>query len=235
MIPWLTDISEFPLVENALQEPNGLLAAGGALTPSWLLAAYVRGCFPWYMPGEPILWWSPAPRMVLFPKELHVGRSLAKVMRNRAYTVRLDISFREVIRACSAPRADGAGTWISDEVVEGYCALHELGFAHSVETWIDGELAGGFYGVAIGGIFFGESMFAHQADASKIAFAHFVPWLELQNFALIDCQMRTHHLARFGGREISRREFSTRLESLVTQPRVPAVWHHEWINEGRRK
>ena len=232
MIPWLTDISQFPLAESALREPNGLLAAGGALTPSWLLTAYKRGFFPWYMPEEPILWWSPDPRMVLMPRELRVGRSLAKVMRNRTYTVRLDTSFRAVMQACAAPRTDGAGTWISDEIVASYSALHELGFAHSVETWIDGELAGGFYGVALGGVFFGESMFARRTDASKIAFAHFVPWLERQNFELIDCQMRTHHLTRFGGREIPRREFCARLESLVALPRPAGLWHHEWVNVG---
>lgn len=230
MIPWLTHPDEFPLVERALPEPNGLLAAGGELSPSWLLTAYRKGIFPWYMPGKPILWWSLNPRMVLFPKDLHLSRSLAKVVRNRPYTIRMDTAFRDVMLACAAPRADGLGTWISEEVLEGYCALHRLGYAHSIETWMDGRLAGGFYGVAIGNMFYGESMFARQPDASKIAFARFVPWLAEQGFELIDCQMRTHHLARFGAREISRDEFCERLAQLVVQPRTPLLWHHEMVN-----
>ncbi len=232
MIPWLSHPDQFPLPEAALREPNGLLAAGGAINPSWLLAAYRCGIFPWYMPEEPILWWSPNPRMVLFPSELHVGRSLAKVMRNRAYTIRFDTVFREVMLSCAAPRTDSHGTWISDDVLEGYCALHRLGYAHSIETWIEGELAGGLYGVALGGVFYGESMFARRPDASKIAFAYLVPWLQQQGFSLIDCHMRTHHLARFGGREIPRGEFCMHLAQLVTLRREPALWHHEWVNLG---
>lgn len=232
MIPWLTHPSQFPLPDHALNEPNGLIAAGGELNPLWLLAAYRRGIFPWYMPGEPILWWNPDPRMVLFPHELHVGRSLAKVMRNRPYTVRFDTVFPEVMQACAEPRTDAIGTWISSEIIDGYCALHREGYAHSIETWIDGELAGGLYGVALGGVFYGESMFARRPDASKIAFAHLVLWLQGNGFSLIDCQMQTEHLARFGGREIPRHEFCDRLAQLVAQPRVPALWHHEWVNLG---
>jgi len=232
MIRWLARPDQFPPPDTALREPNGLLAAGGGLSPQWLLAAYRQGIFPWYMPGEPVLWWSPDPRMVLFPQELHVGRSLAKIMRNRAYTIRFDTAFREVILACAAPRPDAMGTWISSEVLEGYCALHQQGYAHSIETWIDGELAGGLYGVALGGVFYGESMFARRPDASKMAFAYLVPWLQQQGFALIDCQMRTHHLARFGGREIPRNEFVERLTQLVAKPRTPGLWHHEWVNCG---
>jgi len=232
MISWLFQPDQFPPVECALREPNGLLAAGGELSSDWLLAAYRQGIFPWYMPSEPILWWSPDPRMVLFPDELHIGRSLAKNLRNRSYVVRMDTAFAEVMRACAMPRSDGLGTWISDEILDGYCALHRLGFAHSVETWIDGQLAGGLYGVAIGNLFYGESMFAQQPDASKIAFARFVPWLAEQGFELIDCQMRTHHLARFGAREITRAEFSSRLAQLVTKPRKPGLWHHEIVNRA---
>lgn len=230
MIPWLTHPEQFPPIEQALREPNGLLAAGGGLSPEWLLSAYRQGIFPWYMPGEPILWWSLDPRMVLFPSELHIGRSLAKVLRNRSYEIRMDTSFREVMLACALPRADGFGSWISEEIVEGYCTLHALGHAHSIETWIDGRLVGGLYGVALGNMFFGESMFALQADASKIAFARFVPWLAEQGFELIDCQMRTHHLARFGAREIAREDFCARLGQLVTQPRSPGLWHHKISN-----
>lgn len=232
MIRWLAHPDQFPPPDTALREPNGLLAAGGELSPQWLLAAYRCGIFPWYMPGEPILWWSPDPRMVLFPQELHVGRSLAKLMRNRAYTIRFDTAFREVMLACAEPRSDAMGTWISSEVLEGYCALHQQGYAHSIETWIDDELAGGLYGVALGEVFYGESMFARRPDASKIAFAYLVPWLQQQGFALIDCQMRTHHLARFGGREIPRDEFVERLMQLVAKPRAPGLWQHEWVNPG---
>lgn len=234
MIPWVTRPDHFPPVERALQEPNGLLAAGGELSPDWLLSAYRQGIFPWYMPGEPILWWSLDPRMVLFPNELHVSRSLAKVMRNRAYTIRMDTAFREVMRACAMSRPDGLGSWISEEILEGYCALHRLGYAHSVETWMEGRLVGGLYGVAIGNMFYGESMFALRPDASKIAFARFVPWLAEQGFELIDCQMRTHHLARFGAREISRSEFCTRLAQLVAQSRAPGLWQHEMVSNTER-
>lgn len=230
MIPWLKHPSEFPSAGLALEEPNGLLAAGGALAPEWLLTAYCQGIFPWYMPGEPILWWNPNPRMVLYPHELHVHRSLGKVMRNRTYVIRFDTVFREVMEACAAPRDGVAGTWISEEVKGGYCALHEFGYAHSIETWIDGKLAGGLYGVAIGGMFFGESMFADSPDASKIAFAHFVPWLRQQGFGLIDCQMHTDHLARFGAREIPRDEFLASLAENIAKPGLPGKWSYEYIN-----
>lgn len=232
MIPWL-ETPVFPSVETALAEPCGLLAAGGELGPEWLLSAYRQGIFPWYMPGEPILWWSPDPRMVLFPQELHIGRSLAKTLRNRRYEVRFDTAFADVIAACSEPRGETAGTWISAEMQQAYGALHRLGYAHSAETWIDGKLAGGLYGVAIGEMFYGESMFARVADASKIAFAHLVPWLAQQGYQLIDCQMRTHHLERFGGREIPRRDFCARLASLVASPRMPGIWPYRFVCEGR--
>ncbi len=232
MIPWLASPEHFPPCELALREPNGLLAAGGEVSPSWLLSAYSHGIFPWYMPGEPVLWWSPDPRMVLFPQELHVGRSLAKVMRNRSYRICMDTAFRQVMHGCAMSRQDGLGTWISEEILEGYCALHEMGYAHSVETWMDGKLAGGFYGVAIGNMFYGESMFALRPDASKIAFAHAVPWLAGQGFSLIDCQMWTHHLARFGAREIPRCEFAMRLANLTAVPRNPARWRHEVVSQA---
>lgn len=235
MIPWLDRTPlHFPSLDQALLEPNGLLAAGGDLTPERILTAYRQGIFPWFMPDDPILWWSPNPRMVLFPDELHIHRSLAKVLRNRCYEIRFDTAFHQVMAHCAAPRKEGAGTWISQEMLEGYCELHRMGYAHSVETWVDGELVGGLYGVAIGDVFYGESMFAHRSDASKIAFACLVPWLARQGFRLIDCQMRTDHLARFGGREISRREFCVLLAEFVAVRRAPRLWHHEVIHGGSK-
>ena len=210
MIPWLPPQPAFPPVESALREPdgpNGLLAAGGDLSPERLLAAYRHGIFPWYSPGDPILWWSPDPRMVLFPAELKISRSFAKVLRNRPYEVRLDTCFARVMAECAAPRHGQPGTWISAEMQAAYTRLHELGYAHSVETWIDGELAGGLYGVALGRVFYGESMFSRVRDASKIALAHLCRHVEQRGFAVIDCQMKTEHLASLGAREIPRREF----------------------------
>jgi leucyl/phenylalanyl-tRNA--protein transferase len=207
MIPWLPRQSRFPPVETALAEPNGLLAAGGDLEPERLLAAYRLGIFPWYSPSEPLLWWSPDPRMVLFPAELKISRSFAKALKNRNYEVRLDISFSRVMGECAQPREGHSGTWISDEMLMAYTRLHQLGYAHSVETWIDGKLVGGLYGVAIGRAFYGESMFSRVSDASKIALAHLCRYLDRRGFAVIDCQMKTPHLASLGAREISRREF----------------------------
>ncbi|MBV8657772.1 MAG: leucyl/phenylalanyl-tRNA--protein transferase [Burkholderiales bacterium] len=230
MIPWLGRSHTFPPIDTALQEPNGLLAAGGDLSPARLLAAYRLGIFPWFSAGDPILWWSPDPRMVLFPEELHVPRSLAKVIRHRDYVVRFDTEFRAVISACAAsPRPGQDGTWIVDDIIDAYTALHEAGWAHSAECWIDGELVGGVYGVAIGRAFYGESMFAKCADASKISFVHLVSWLAAQGFGIIDCQMRTHHLARFGAREITRDAFSERLQVLTAD----AVSGGKWRYEGR--
>lgn len=232
-LPWLAADTPFPPAEFALTEPDGLLAAGADLSVQRLTQAYSSGIFPWYSEGEPVLWWSPDPRMVLFPQELHVPRSLAKVLRNRPYTVRLDTAFERVMACCAAPRHDDAGTWISTEMCVAYGELHRQGYAHSVETWIGEELVGGLYGVAIGNVFYGESMFALQPDASKIAFANLVPWLASQGFCLIDCQMRTAHLTRFGGREIPRHEFSRLLAEHVVAARSPAPWLHEWHCAGR--
>ena len=218
MIPWLANDSPFPALESALQEPNGLLAAGGDLSPQRLLAAYRQGIFPWYSVGQPILWWSPDPRMVLFPDELKISRSLAKRLKNSDYEVRFDTAFRDVMLACAEiQRPQQDGTWITASIIDGYCKLHELGYAHSAETWIDGQLAGGVYGVAIGHMFYGESMFHHVTDASKIAFVHLVQRLQQQGFGMIDCQMKTSHLASLGAREITRAEFSQRLAKLTAQ------------------
>lgn len=206
----------FPPVESALKEPNGLLAIGGDLSPERLLAAYRSGIFPWYSEDEPVLWWSPDPRMVLFPGELRISDSLAKRLKKKDYEIRFDSAFREVMLACaSAPRPGQSGTWITEEIIHGYCRLHELGYAHSVETWMDGKLAGGLYGVAMGGMFYGESMFHHVKDASKIAFVHLVQRLHEKKFGMIDCQMKTAHLARFGAREIPRKDFMQNLAKLV--------------------
>lgn len=224
MIPWLNESEEFPPVEQALKEPNGLLAAGASLSPDCLLNAYRRGIFPWFSERQPILWWSPDPRMVLFPAEFRMPRSLAKRMRRRDYEIRTDSAFAEVIRACAKPRRDGAGTWITGDMIKAYCELHRLGHAHSVETWINGELAGGLYGMALGRVFYGESMFARVSDASKLAFAHLVHQLGHWQFGMIDCQMNTAHLARFGAREIPRADFSRKLTELVNYPSPAAVW-----------
>jgi leucyl/phenylalanyl-tRNA---protein transferase len=288
LIPWLTDDTPFPPVERALSSPNGLLAAGGNLTVPRLLEAYRSGIFPWFNPGEPILWWSPNPRMVLIPGEFKTSRSLAKMLRNSVHEVRVDTVFEQVMRGCAAPRAKNRaghpGTWIDEDMIAAYCALHSLGYAHSVEVWmpkksfqfqIEGEtrrqrsnkmdsasliptlpqrgkeqssplpageglgggvfgtatsergsqrsiadeleleLAGGLYGVSIGRMFYGESMFSDVSNASKIALAHLARQLERWQFGMIDCQMNTPHLATLGAREIPRSEFIASLQELI--------------------
>lgn len=225
MIPWLTAESPFPPLKAALREPNGLLAFGGELTPERLLEAYRHGIFPWFSQGDPILWWSPDPRMVLFPEELKISRSLAKRLKKQDYEVRFDTAFRAVMQSCAeTPREGQPGTWIVPEMVEAYCRLHELGYAHSVETWINGELAGGLYGIALGRMFYGESMFHRVTDASKIAFVHLVRHLEKQGVGMIDCQMKTAHLASLGAREISRDAFAERLNALANAPDRLGKW-----------
>ena len=215
MLIWLKSGDPFPSTERALAYPPGLLAAGGDLAPQMLLAAYRQGVFPWYSPGQPILWWSPDPRMVLFPAELKVSRSLRRRLARQDYEIRWDTAFREVMEACAAPRPGQEGTWINAAMVDAYVRLFELGRAHSVETWMGGELVGGLYGVSIGCAFFGESMFSRVSDASKLAFVHLVRRLEAAGVGLIDCQMSTRHLASLGAREISRSEFTRRLAELV--------------------
>ena len=183
MIPWLYENNPFPPVKQALREPNGLLAAGGELTPGRLLEAYRHGIFPWFSAGEPVLWWSPDPRMVLIPEEFKVSNSLAKILRKRSYEVRTDTAFEQVMRACAAPRGEQRGTWIDEQMIAAYCGLHKLGYAHSVETWMEGKLVGGLYGVMIGQMFYGESMFSVAANGSKIALAHLSR--QLQRLSLI--------------------------------------------------
>ena len=193
MIPWLTGDSPFPPVNEALREPNGLLAAGGDLTPERLLDAYRHGIFPWFSPGDPLLWWSPDPRMVLIPDEFKQSDSLAKVIRKGTFEIRTDTAFEQVMRACAAPRKEQRGTWIDEQMINAYCELHRTGYAHSVEIWLSGKLVGGLYGIAIGQVFYGESMYSQVANASKIALAHLTN--AAYAFKMIDCQMYTPHLA----------------------------------------
>lgn len=227
MITWLHPGVAFPPVTKALHEPNGLLVAGGELSPQRLIEAYQHGIFPWFNPGEPVLWWSPDPRMVLFPAELKVSRSLHKTLKKKDYEIRVDTVFADVMRACAAPRGGAGGTWISEDMVAAYSGLHEMGLAHSVETWRAGELIGGLYGVALGHMFYGESMFSRATDASKIAFAHLVRQLERWGFGMIDCQMKTAHLASLGAREIPRSEFVQVLGRLIELPHSPGHWQFD--------
>jgi leucyl/phenylalanyl-tRNA--protein transferase len=225
MIPWLDQAPVFPPVEMALTDPNGLLAAGGDLSPERILAAYAQGIFPWSAPCEPILWWSPDPRMVLFPAEFKLSRSLAKTLRNKSCDVRLDTAFAAVVSSCATmPRSGQTGTWITTEMQQAYLRLHELGYAHSVEAWIGDELAGGLYGIAIGRVFYGESMFARVTDASKIALAHLCRLLDQRRFAVIDCQMKTEHLGSMGAKPIPRRDFVAALAVWNREGDPPGIW-----------
>lgn len=218
------DRSAFPDVRHALRHPNGLLAVGGDLSPERLENAYRHGIFPWFSAGDPILWWSPDPRTVLFPDRFRVPRSLRKRLRKEPFRVTMDRAFGGVIRACAAPRDDEGGTWILPEMVVAYTALHRRGLAHSVEVWQAGDLVGGLYGVAIGRAFFGESMFSRASDASKVALLHLCQRLTQWGYGLIDCQMRTEHLIRLGAVEIPRAELVRRLDRLCRQPPHAAHW-----------
>jgi leucyl/phenylalanyl-tRNA--protein transferase len=226
LIPWLTEELSFPPVELALQVPNGLLAVGGDLSAARLLAAYRQGVFPWFNPDDPILWWSPDPRMVLIPNEFKTSRSLARILHRHDYIVRFDSAFEQVMRACAAPRTDQQGTWISEKMIAAYVDLHRAGHAHSVETWIDGQLVGGLYGIAIGRMFYGESMFSLASNASKIALAHLARQLDRWEFGMIDCQMNTAHLASLGAREIPRAEFIHKVQDLINCEPV-ITWQFE--------
>ena len=226
MIPWLTEPA-FPPLSRALREPDGLLAAGGDLSPHWLLSAYRRGIFPWFGEGEPILWWSPDPRMILRPGQVHISRSLAKTLRQRHFDVTFDTAFEAIIHGCAETRAI-SGTWITHEMQRAYCRLHELGYAHSVEIWKYGALAGGLYGVALDRAFFGESMFSLVPNASKVALAQLSRYLEAQGFGVIDCQMTTAHLQSMGGIEIARAAFSEALATLIGPDPAPQRWPARW-------
>ena len=210
MLTWLDPgdhQTPFPPVERALSDPDGLLAVGGDLSPRRLLRAYADGIFPWYSEGQPILWWSPDPRMVLFPDRVRVRRSLRKVLRKQVFEVALDQAFPEVMEGCAEPRQGQNGTWITEDMLAAYCRLHELGWAHSVEVRRDGELVGGLYGVALGRLFFGESMFSRATDASKVALVYLARHLHHYGFLVIDCQTRTEHLISMGAQEIPRIRF----------------------------
>lgn len=227
MIHWLLPGAPFPPVDSALRDPAGLLAAGGDLSPARLIDAYRHGIFPWFSEGDPLLWWSTDPRMVLFADEFRISHSLRKRLSrsidDERFSVRCDTAFEQVIEACARPRDVDGGTWIVDEMLTAYIALHRLGIAHSVETWIDGKLAGGLYGVAIGRMFYGESMFTHVTDASKVALAHLVSFARAQRMPMLDCQQQTAHLASMGARAIPRTEFTARIAELVDEPGV-RVW-----------
>ncbi len=232
-ITWLSPHAPgdwFPPLEQALDEPSGLLAAGGDLSSPRLLAAYRRGIFPWYSPGQPVLWWSPDPRTVLFPAEFRLHRSLAKTIRNKGLQVTVNADFQTVIDACAAPRSRSPGTWITAEMRAAYVRLHELGFAHSIEVRAAGELIGGLYGVRLGGVFFGESMFSRARDGSKVALAQLVRLTTLNDIALIDCQMPSAHLASLGARSIPRGEFQRLLERWVSPE--PAALRTEAAQNG---
>jgi len=245
VIRWLkSDADPLPDASRALptgSEAPGLVAAGGELSTGRLAEAYSKGIFPWYSEGQPVLWWSPDPRMVLLPGEFSLARSLKKTIRRFLATpgceIRIDAACERVIAACaSTPRGSDSGTWIVPEMIEAYAAWHEAGHVHSVETWIDGELAGGLYGVGLGRAFFGESMFAHRTDASKIALAALVAFCRGHGIETIDCQQRTDHLASLGGREISRAEFQARLRSALAEPEV-GDWSYDlnlWEQLGVR-
>ena len=229
MIPWLDSNTPFPDVSCALTEADGaagLLAAGADLSPWRLLQAYRRGIFPWYSEGQPILWWSTDPRMVLYTDQLRISPSLKKTLRriqkSEAYQLRFDSAFESVVRACAGPRRDGAGTWISEDIVQGYTGLHRIGHAHSAELWRDGALVGGAYGVSIGRMFFGESMFARETDASKVALAYLVHFLKLNDVAMVDCQQETDHLASLGAAPIPRADFLAHLSNAVKMPPITA-------------
>lgn len=229
MVPWLSQDDPFPPVEHALgpaSDAPGLLAASSDLLPWRLVDAYRRGIFPWYSDGQPVLWWSPDPRMILSPGEFKVSPSLRKtlkrVLREPRWEVRVDADFEAVMRACAkAPRPGQRGTWITAEIINAYTSLHQVGEAHSVETWLDGKRIGGLYGVALGRMFFGESMFAKCSDASKIALAALVGHLRRHQVEMIDCQQNTSHLASLGGREVARKVFAAHVRAAVAEEPIP--------------
>jgi leucyl/phenylalanyl-tRNA--protein transferase len=233
MIPWLAPDTPFPDISEALSEQDGapgLLAAGADLSAERLLDAYRRGIFPWFSGDQPILWWSTDPRMVLLTENFTVSHSLTKTLKkvhksmahNGPWQVRFDTAFDQVIRACAAPRAASAGTWISEQIINGYSELHQQGYAHSAEVWLDDKLVGGAYGVCIGRMFYGESMFARVTDASKIALAYLVHFLKSQQVSMIDCQQETAHLASLGAKPVTRQTFISHMEVAIAQPAISA-------------
>ena len=237
-LSWLDQSSiDFPPTERALDDPNGLLAVGGDLSPERLIQAYRKGIFPWYNEGQPILWWSPSPRMVLYPDQMHTGRTLRKLAKKKLFTVTVDQAFREVIDRCATVSRNGElGTWITEEMADAYAHMHEIGIAHSVEAWHGNKLVGGLYGIGLGKVFFGESMFSEVSGASKIAFATLVLQLKKWDFKLIDCQVHTEYLESFGATEIDRKEFESQLAKytpsiLTLQQASPCAdfnWPANW-------
>jgi leucyl/phenylalanyl-tRNA--protein transferase len=217
----------FPPVEFALDEPNGLLAVGGDLSPERLIHAYRHGIFPWYSDDQPILWWSPDPRAVLFPEQLHISRSLYRAINRTPFEITLDKDFAAVMQGCAAPRRDGLGTWLTEEMQAAYLQLHRMGIAHSIEAWRQNELVGGLYGLAIGGVFFGESMFSRADNASKIAFVYLVKQLQQWNYGMIDCQISSDHLTSLGAVEIERREFMTLLARYLDRNGKQVPWQFD--------
>ena len=217
-------VEQFPDVALALRDPDGLLAVGGDLSPARIVAAYRQGIFPWYSDGQPILWWSPDPRSVLFPEHLGISRSLRKTIKKKHFRITADGAFKRVIECCAAPRKGESGTWITTEMKQAYQYLHESGVAHSVECWEGDELVGGLYGIAIGRVFFGESMFSRRSDASKVAFVYLVEILRKWNFGLIDCQVATQHLTSLGAVTIPRIQFIRILDKLCTLSDRKGKW-----------
>ena len=215
---------DFPTLDKALNEPNGLIAVGGCLSPERIINAYRHGIFPWFNAGEPILWWSPEPRLILFPAKLYISRSLAKTLRKQAFQIRYDTAFAEVIDACAEPRHIKGGTWITQDMKKAYQHLHELGIAHSFEAWQNDQLVGGLYGIGIGRVFFGESMFHRVTDASKVAFVHLVKQLMVWGYQLLDCQVCSDHLLSLGAEEISRNDFFDQLSRLCHLPSANEAW-----------
>ena len=219
----LTNELLFPPAE--LAEENGLLAIGGDLTPERLLLAYSNGIFPWYSEGEPILWWSPSPRLVIFPTELKIPKRLARLIRQDIFSLTMDMAFKKVITTCAeTDNRLEKGTWITYDMQKAYCRLHEMGYAHSVECWYDNELVGGLYGVSLGSVFFGESMFSKQPNSSKVALVYLIKKLQEWDFELIDCQMKTEHLMQFGARDISGKEFQELLTKSSARPDQRGNW-----------
>lgn len=223
------DPTAFPHPDQALREPNGLLAVGGDLSVTRLHHAYRHGIFPWFSPGDPLLWWSPDPRLVLFPDQVHISRSLAKRLRQQRFTLSFDVAFARVIRSCAAPRDEDGGTWLVPEMIAAYENLHQHHLAHSVEVWRGEQLVGGLYGVAIGRVFFGESMFSRVSDASKIALVHLCQQLAEWEFGVIDCQMQTAHLQRMGAVTVPRATFLTLLDQFCPLPGRLMRWNGESV------
>ncbi len=224
-VPWLDESLQFPPVSTACEEPDGLLAAGGDLSPERIITAYKQGIFPWYEEDQPILWWSPNPRTVIIPSEIHISKSMRKTLKNTAYTVTFNQDFHQVIQACKAPRGDSDETWITDDMIDAYCALHDLGYAHSVEVWCENKLVGGLYGLALGSVFFGESMFSRESNASKIGFITLTKHLQKLDFTLIDCQVASDHLFTLGAKELPRETFIETITEAITKVPSISLWH----------